>query len=243
VLSSALSAAFRGSPNTPQVIVMGQAPASITENLPITQVNRMFTAGMPAYEHMPLPQADGTERNGQPTPGSADPRDAQNKEHEKYEMARNAELDGVEHDVSNALTTITNNNNVHVTRKGDNIEVQISTDILFSSGEAQLASGALSALGGLADALKQWPNRLRVVGHTDDRPISTARYQSNWELSAARAASVVKLFGSRGIDAKRMAVIGYGEFAPLQPNTTPAGRNANRRVVIVILGRDSKGEA
>jgi chemotaxis protein MotB len=242
VLSDALSAAFRGAPRSPQAISVGQSPADISDSLPITEVNRMFTAGMPAYMRMPLPQAAGTVRTGQPTPGSADPRDAQNNQREQYEMARNAELDGVEADVSNSLTSIATNNNVQVTRHGDNIEVQISTDILFGSGEAQLASRALVALGGLAEALKQWPNRLRVIGHTDNRPISTARFQSNWELSAARAASVVRLFGARGINAKRMAVIGYGEFAPLQPNTTPAGRNANRRVVIVILGRDSKGE-
>ncbi len=242
VLSDALSAAFRGTPHSPQVIVVGQSPADISSSLPIASVNRMFTAGMPAYMRMPLPQANGTERIGQPTPGSADPRDAQNHEGEQYEMVRNAELDGIESDISNALTSIANNNNVRITRHGDNIEVHISTDILFDSGAALLASSALAPLNGLADAMKAWPNRLRVIGHTDNVPIRTAQFQSNWELSAARAASVVRLFGVRGIAATRMAVIGYGEFAPLQPNTTVAGRNANRRVVIVILGRDSKGE-
>jgi chemotaxis protein MotB len=242
VLSDALSAAFRGTPSNPQVITVRESPTDINASLPITEVNRMFTAGMPAYMRMPLPQASGTERIGQPTPGSADPREQQNREREQYEMARNAELDGVEADVSNALTAIAGNNNVHVLRHGDNVEVQINSDILFNSGDARLASGALVALDSLADALKAWPNRVRVIGHTDDRPIRTAAYQSNWELSAARAASVVRRFGARGVAPKRMAVIGYGETAPMQPNTSAAGRNANRRVAIVILGRDSKGE-
>jgi chemotaxis protein MotB len=243
VLSDALTAAFRGTPSTSQAISLSQSPTDINASLPITEVNRMFTAGLPAYMHMPLPQSSGTERVGQLTPGSADPRDARNREREQYEMARNAELDGVEADVSNALTSIATNNNVHILRHGDNVEVQINSDILFNSGDARLADGALAALTSLADALKAWPNRVRVVGHTDDRPIRTAQFQSNWELSAARAANVVRLFGARGVDARRMAVIGYGEFAPVQPNATAAGRNANRRVEIVILGRDSKGEA
>jgi chemotaxis protein MotB len=243
VLSDALNAEFRGAPTTPQVITMNREQVDSNQDMPITEVHRLFSAGLPGYMHMPLPQAGGTERVGQPTPGSADPRDAQSNEREQYEMARNAELDGVEADVSNALTSISTNGNVRILRHGDNVEVQISTDILFSSGDAQLAGGATAALASLGDALKAWPNRVRVIGHTDDRPIRTAQFQSNWELSAARAASVVRLFGARGVDAKRMAVIGYGEFAPIQPNSTAAGRNANRRVEIVILGRDSKGEA
>jgi chemotaxis protein MotB len=242
VLSNSLAAAFRGTPNSPQAISVGEAPTAINDSLPITTVNRMFTAGMPAYMRMPLPQASGTERIGQPTPGSADPRDQGNKEREQYEMSRNAELDGVEADVSNALTSIATNNNVRIKRNSDNVEVQISTDILFGSGEAQLSTGALTALNSLADALKPWPNRLRVIGHTDDRPIRTVLYQSNWELSAARASTVVRLFAIRGVVANRMAVIGFGDTAPLLPNTTPDGRNANRRVAIVILGRENKGE-
>jgi chemotaxis protein MotB len=87
--------------------------------------------------------------------------------------------------------------------------------------------------------LRPWPNAIRVEGHTDDRPIGTVVFPSNWELSAGRAASVVRLFAQRGVAARRLAVIGYGEHRPVQPNTTPAGRNANRRVVIVILGRES----
>ena len=87
--------------------------------------------------------------------------------------------------------------------------------------------------------MRPWPNAIRVEGHTDDRPIGTAVFPSNWELSAARAASVVRLFAQRGVAARRLAVIGYGEYRPVQPNTTPAGRNANRRVVVVILGRES----
>ena len=76
---------------------------------------------------------------------------------------------------------------------------------------------------------------MRVEGYTDDRPIRTAQFPSNWELSSARAASVVHLFVRDGIPPERLAMIGYGEFRPIGDNATLEGRNANRRVVLIIL--------
>jgi chemotaxis protein MotB len=81
----------------------------------------------------------------------------------------------------------------------------------------------------------QYPNPVRVEGHTDDRPIASKIYPSNWELSAARAASVVHRFANAGVNPDRLSVIGFGEYRPAQPNDTATGRDANRRVVIVIL--------
>ena len=83
---------------------------------------------------------------------------------------------------------------------------------------------------------------MRVEGHTDNRPINTKTFPSNWELSAARAASVVHLFAKGGVDPARLAVIGLGEFRPAQSNDTVEGRNANRRVLIVILAGDAAPE-
>jgi chemotaxis protein MotB len=77
-----------------------------------------------------------------------------------------------------------------------------------------------------------------VEGHTDNRPIKTVAFFSNWELSAARAGSVVRVLASRGVAPDRLAVIGYGENRPTHPNDTEEGRNANRRVVVVILSTD-----
>ncbi len=94
----------------------------------------------------------------------------------------------------------------------------------------------------LAETLAKYPNPVRVEGHTDNRPISTSTFPSNWELSAARAASVVHLFARGGVDPARLAVIGLGEFRPAQSNDTVDGRNANRRVLIVILGGDQAPE-
>jgi chemotaxis protein MotB len=91
----------------------------------------------------------------------------------------------------------------------------------------------------LGEALAPYPNPIRVEGHTDNRPIKTVAFISNWELSAARAGSVVRVLASKGVDPGRLAVIGYGENRPTQPNDTAEGRNANRRVVVVILSTDN----
>jgi len=82
-----------------------------------------------------------------------------------------------------------------------------------------------------------------VEGHTDDRPIRTAAFPSNWELSAARAASVVHQFMKQGIDPLRLEIVGFGEFHPRQTNDTPEGRNANRRVAILVLEEVAPGLA
>ena len=243
VLSDALTAEFRGTPRTPQPISIGALPQSVNEQLPITEVNRMFTAGMPAHMRMPLPQARGDVRSGQRNAGSADPRQAPNAAQAEAEAARARELAGVEADVNGVLASLIRSQQVHVQRQGDSVQVQISADILFASGMAEPAAAAVPILQRLADSLKPWPNGVRVEGHTDDVPIRAGTFHSNWELSGARAGSVVRLFADRGVDPQRLAVMGFGQYRPLQPNTTAAGRNANRRVVVVILGRSRTGEA
>jgi chemotaxis protein MotB len=115
------------------------------------------------------------------------------------------------------------------------LEIEINTDILFTSGAGEFSAAAAPVLDKLAEVLKQFPNPIRVEGHTDDRPIRTAAFPSNWELSAARAASVVHEFTKAGIDPLRLEIVGFGEFHPRQPNTSVEGRNANRRVAILVL--------
>ena len=243
VLSDALNSAFHGAPRTSQPVPVGEVQGALAEHLPISEVNRMFTAGLPAHALMPLPQARGSVRAGAPVRGSADPRQPVTTDGSGLEIARQQQLDQMAAELSTVMEQQIRDNRVRVRRKGNAIEVEISTDILFGSGVAGLAPAALQPLSHLAEALRPWPNAIRVEGHTDDRPIGTVAFPSNWELSAARAASVVRLFTQRGIAAQRLAVIGYGEQRPVQPNTTATGRNANRRVVVVILGRESAAGA
>lgn len=114
------------------------------------------------------------------------------------------------------------------------IEVEIQTDLLFSSAQAKLSASAQQILIRLADVLKQFPNPIRVEGHTDNLPIRSGEFPSNWELSAARAATVVHLLMSAGVSPQRMSVVGLGEYRPLADNKDEQGRNRNRRVQLII---------
>ena len=124
---------------------------------------------------------------------------------------------------------------ISVTHNSLWVEVEINTAILYSSGSAALEPEAYTPLQKLAGVVRDLPNHVDVEGHTDNLPISTPVYPSNWELSAARAASVVQLFIQNGVAAERLSVIGYGEFRPKAANDTLAGRRQNRRVRVVIL--------
>lgn len=115
------------------------------------------------------------------------------------------------------------------------LEIEIRTDILFASGSAALGDKAQEILARLAAILKPFPNALRIEGHTDDVPIHTSTFASNWELSAARAASVVHLFMEQGVNPRQMSVEGFGEYRPAVANDSVEGRNRNRRVVLVVM--------
>jgi chemotaxis protein MotB len=148
-------------------------------------------------------------------------------------------LQQVADQVARAMDDLVKANLVVVRRTDYWIEVEIRTDILFPSASAQLEPNAVSVIEKLGEALAPYPNSIRVEGHTDDRPIKTVAFISNWELSAARAGSVVRVLASKGVNPQRLAVIGYGENRPTHGNDTVDGRNANRRVVVVILSADA----
>ena len=115
------------------------------------------------------------------------------------------------------------------------VEIEMNSKILFSSADSELEEEAFPALKALANVLNKLPNSIDVEGHTDNVPINNELFPSNWELSAARAASVVHLFTSYGVNPKRLSSIGYAEFRPIASNATAEGRVRNRRVKIVIL--------
>lgn len=114
------------------------------------------------------------------------------------------------------------------------LEVELKSSLLFPSGDVTLSTPAMEILGSIADILRNQDNPIRVEGFTDNVPISTAQFPSNWELSSYRASTVVQLFIEEGLAANRLAAIGYGEFQPIADNNTEQGRAANRRVVLMI---------
>jgi len=140
---------------------------------------------------------------------------------------------------SNTLSDLIESEDVKITQGEDWLELEIKSRVLFDSGEARLARAAVPIIGEIADILQSAANPIQVEGFTDNNPINTPRFPSNWELSAARAASVVHLLDRYGIQPDRMSAIGYGEYKPVADNDTEEGRQKNRRVVLVVLGRDN----
>ena len=121
---------------------------------------------------------------------------------------------------------------VEVKATEENVQLTLKEPILFDSGKAELKTEAGAVLDGIAAELKALPNAIVVEGHTDDVPIRTGRYASNWELSMARAYAVIRAFEAAGIPAKRLAGAGYGEYQPAADNSTAEGRAKNRRIGI-----------
>ena len=120
------------------------------------------------------------------------------------------------------------------------IAITLGSQILFDTGVARLDPQGLPVLAKVAQVLKERDGLIRIAGHTDDRPIQTPQYPSNWELSAARAVNVLKYFiNPGGIDPRRLAAVGYGSAKPLGPNVTAEERARNRRVEIVLVKEGS----
>lgn len=144
------------------------------------------------------------------------------------------ELQKMSDQVQAAMGDLIDRRLIRVRRTELALEIEIGSDILFPSGVADISASARPVLVRLAAILKPFPNEIRVEGHTDNVPIATIAYPSNWQLSSARAASVVTLFMSQDVAPARMSVAGFGEFHPLDTNDTIDGRNRNRRVLIVV---------
>lgn len=115
------------------------------------------------------------------------------------------------------------------------IEIEIKSSILFPSGVAQLQPQAIPVMRKVAKIISDFDNQVQVEGFTDNVPIDTDEFPSNWELSAARSASVVHLFSKSGIKPQRLSAVGYGEFKPVATNDTAQGRRKNRRIKIIVL--------
>jgi chemotaxis protein MotB len=130
-----------------------------------------------------------------------------------------------------------NNNNAQVTLSEDErgIALAFHGDILFNPGETKLRKDAYSVLDVVADAIAKCPNDILIMGHTDNTPINSKLYPSNWELSAYRGLSVLNYFiKNKGLSPDRFSVGGYGFSRPLYPNTTQKNRAQNRRVEIIF---------
>jgi chemotaxis protein MotB len=140
-------------------------------------------------------------------------------------------------ELNQALAPLVAEGKVTVTEGALGITVDINASVLFAPGDARLDLGAVRALSAVAQILVPTDFPITVEGHTDNTPISTVQFPSNWELSGMRASSVVRLFIETGLDGRRLTATGYADQRPLADNATAEGRQRNRRVAITIESR------
>jgi chemotaxis protein MotB len=114
------------------------------------------------------------------------------------------------------------------------LKIEMKDSILFTSGSADPSLQAQVIFDEIALVLKDYPNPVQVEGHTDNVPINSARYPSNWELSSARASAIVKWLATKGVEPTRLSAVGFGEFQPLTDNNSAGSRAQNRRVALMI---------
>ena len=132
------------------------------------------------------------------------------------------------------LTSGLTSSAVDVLRDGDGVIIRVSDRLLFSSASAELNPEAVPLLKVVAGVLRGINSDVRVEGHTDNVPVASDRYPTNWELSSARATTVLRFLLDEGIEPRRLVASGYAEFHPIASNTTPEGRAINRRADIVL---------
>jgi chemotaxis protein MotB len=137
-------------------------------------------------------------------------------------------------DLLNELPLDKLGNDIEVVTNDSSVSFRISSEILFPSGQSDLSLGGLAVLRNLIPVLESVPHKIIVAGHTDPQYIRNSRFPSNWELSGARAGSVVRYLQSNGIQPNRLAAIGYADTRPLADNTIAEGRARNRRVELIL---------
>ena len=137
--------------------------------------------------------------------------------------------------IKDALAPLVKTGQVRLTQLPRGIAVEINASVLFAAGQANLQPESVAALEAVAHVLGNAGDPVQVEGHTDNLPIASAQFPSNWELASARASSVVRLFVQSGMDAARLSAVGYADNRPVESNDTPEGRARNRRVTLMII--------
>ncbi|HMA98597.1 MAG TPA: flagellar motor protein MotD [Wenzhouxiangella sp.] len=242
VLSETLVAAFRGQPRSPQPIQLGdQLVGSPRVDVELDPVPRSLVDRLPLERPLESESQDQSSEAEREVAVQEDSADESLQRIALDDRARDVEagLQRMAEEVRESLGDLIELDNIRVRESPFWLELEVETDILFPSGSATISGPAQPVLGQIAEILAPFPNPIRVEGHTDNVPISTPAFPSNWELSAARAANVVRLFQDAGIAAERLAAIGMGEYRPVADNATVEGRNLNRRVLIVVLAADA----
>lgn len=132
-----------------------------------------------------------------------------------------APLKQIEQQLEQALSGVLATGEVTLNGNQNWVEIVIDANSFFSSGQATPSDEARTVLNKVADIISPFDNAVAVGGHTDDTPINNAQFKNNWELSSARAVTVVNLLAFAGVSPERMSAVGYGEYRPIADNQTP----------------------
>ncbi len=201
--------------------VLSDSITSAFRNIPGTTSGAQVAVG----PNVPTPVAIPAKRN----PAAIKTDDSQ--------VVKKERLRNVAKELNEALAPLVQEGKVTVTEGALGITVDINASVLFAPGEARLDLGAVRALAAVGRIIAPTDFPIVVEGHTDNIPISTPQFPSNWELSGARASSVVRLFIEVGVDPRRLTATGYADQRPVSDNAAPDGRQRNRRVAITIESR------
>jgi chemotaxis protein MotB len=157
--------------------------------------------------------------------------------HKRAEAAKRdrERLDLLAQKLDSILKPLVDSGKMRVTQTARGVTLEINASVLFDEGDAVLTATAQETLGTVAGLLKDDPHGIEVEGFTDNTPIRNPAFASNWELSAVRATTVVRLFAANGVAEARLAAVGRGANRPIAPNDDPVGRARNRRVAVTIL--------
>ncbi len=189
-----------------------------------------------AFSGEKIPDRDAASNVSTPAPPGPTPAPGEHAEKIALPPAQAVDFAALQQQLKAALSEEVLRHEVVMSVTPEGFVVSLKDMGFFNSGQAVLLPGAAGKIRRIATVLAQHGLELRVEGHSDDRPIHTAQFRSNWELSTARAMAVLMLLvDDSGIDPRRVSVAGYGQFRPVADNATPEGRQQNRRVDLVVV--------
>jgi len=195
--------------------ILSNSMATAFRNVPINTASNSPALGLPPIA---VPSKSGTVLKTQDA--------VKQKQREK--------MRNVAKDILEVMAPLIEQGKVRVLETSRGVTIEINDSILFSPGQALLQPALIKAMRAIAEVLAPTDFPIIIEGHTDNVPINTAQFPSNWELSAVRATTVLRLFADSGVAGDRLTAIGYADTRPVEPNVLADGRARNRRVTILI---------
>ncbi len=168
-----------------------------------------------------------------------DRRDAKLAERQRIQQER---MQRMVNNLNQVMAPLLESGQVSITQTNRGVVLEINASALFNIGDAKLQGASVNIMAEVARVLGQSDHAIEVEGHTDDIPIHTTQFPSNWELSSARASSVVRLFIEHGVTAMRLTAIGSAANHPVVSDDTPEARARNRRVTVTVMASEQKTE-